>query len=781
MKFPCSVRTIRGQWFKPGIAALFLLLAADLYAQGGPALLRSFREKPTAANRQAVERYAAVRTRTQAGALAYLALGIADLDRSDFASARTNLRKAREFLPRLKDYTGYLLASAEFGVNDFDKVKDYLDPVWDHKPASPLVPKAALLAARADIARGKPGDAIKILKKDFESLPQPAGLLALATALENTGDRADAAAAYQKVYYEYPLASEASQAQAAISRFQSAMGAEFPPAMPQAMLERASALITARRYADGKRELEKLTSQLAGAQRDLALVRIGAADYFAGETSPAYRYLASLKVEDPEADAERLYYLLSCARRTGNDARIAEAVEELGRRYPKSPWRFSALLSAGNHYLLVNDASKYVPFYAQAARDFPDDERADYCHWKVTWNSYIRRKADAAGLLHEHLERYPLSEKANSALYFLGRMAEEAGDPASAKSFFREVVMRYPNTYYAVLARERLEERNMRKVVASGAAVDLISRISLPKRVAQENFQPNSITKMRLERARELEAAGLEDWAENELRFGSEANEQPHILVMELARTAVRRGAPDDGIRYIKRFVPSYLRMPLESAPPEFWQLAFPLPYRSSLERYTSQHSLDKFLMAGLVRQESEFNTRAVSRSRAYGLTQVMPSTGRELSRKVGLRRFSTSMLLQPDVNLRLGTYYLRSLLNQLEGSEVAALASYNAGKSRAVEWMKWGDFREPAEFIETIPFSETRNYIQSVLRNADFYRRLYAVQGKSSTAAAATPAPKIAPKAAAAKSVSKKATPKKATPKKKAAGSAVKRSPKKR
>jgi len=298
--------------------------------------------------------------------------------------------------------------------------------------------------------------------------------------------------------------------------------------------------------------------------------------------------------------------------------------------------------------------------------------------------------------------------------------------------------------------------------------------------VSQESFQPNSITKMRLERARELEAAGLEDWAENELRFGSEANEQPHILVMELARNAARRGAPDDGIRYIKRFVASYLRMPLESAPPEFWQLAFPLPYRSSLERYTSRHSLDKFLMAGLVRQESEFNARAVSRSRAYGLTQVLPSTGRQLSRKVGLRRFSTSMLLQPDVNLRLGTYYLRSLLNQLEGSDVAALASYNAGKSRAVEWMKWGDFREPAEFIETIPFSETRNYVQSVLRNADFYRRLYAVQRKSSAAAAAAPAPKVAPKAAAAKSVSKKAAPKKATPNK-AAGRTAKRSPKKR
>jgi soluble lytic murein transglycosylase len=108
-------------------------------------------------------------------------------------------------------------------------------------------------------------------------------------------------------------------------------------------------------------------------------------------------------------------------------------------------------------------------------------------------------------------------------------------------------------------------------------------------------------------------------------------------------------------------------------------------------------------------------------------LTQIRPSTGRELGRKDGIRRFSTSMLYQPDVNLRLGTFYFRTLVNSLGGSLEAALAAYNAGKSRADQWLGWGPFREPAEFIETVPFTETREYIQSVLRNADFYRRLYA------------------------------------------------------
>ena len=115
-----------------------------------------------------------------------------------------------------------------------------------------------------------------------------------------------------------------------------------------------------------------------------------------------------------------------------------------------------------------------------------------------------------------------------------------------------------------------------------------------------------------------------------------------------------------------------------------------------------------------------------VSYANAYGLTQVLPSTGREISRRLKIRPFRASMLFTPDVNLNIGTYYLRNVLDSLQGKYEAALASYNAGKSRVVKWMGWNDFREPAEFVESIPFTQTRDYVQSVMRNADVYRRLY-------------------------------------------------------
>ena len=84
-------------------------------------------------------------------------------------------------------------------------------------------------------------------------------------------------------------------------------------------------------------------------------------------------------------------------------------------------------------------------------------------------------------------------------------------------------------------------------------------------------------------------------------------------------------------------------------------------------------------------------------------------------------------MLYTPDVNVKIGTFYLKALVDQLQGKWEAALASYNAGKSRVNTWLASAEFHEPAEFVESIPFTETRQYVQSVLRNAEMYRRLYA------------------------------------------------------
>jgi soluble lytic murein transglycosylase len=124
---------------------------------------------------------------------------------------------------------------------------------------------------------------------------------------------------------------------------------------------------------------------------------------------------------------------------------------------------------------------------------------------------------------------------------------------------------------------------------------------------------------------------------------------------------------------------------------------------------------------------------------------QLVPGTGRELAKRFGVKRLKPKQLLEPTRNIQLGTLYFHNMLAAAGGQVELALASYNAGPGRSSLWRTWGPFQEPADFVEIVPFRETREYIQLVLRNADLYRRLYA--GTTPDVPAYRPKPASAPR----------------------------------
>ncbi len=657
--------------------------------------------------------------------LADLKAGAAALDAKKYASAVALLEPIVKKLPKIADYTAFFLASAKVESGDYAAVPKTLEPVFKMTPVSPLAPRAVLLLARSFSLAGDTKGALDTLRKNYSTLPQPAGDLAMALAFTAAGDSTGAVIYHQRVYYGFPMSAEAAQSEAALAKLRGELGDQYPPAMPNAMLGRAVKLMEGKQYAKARAELETLEPQLGGAEKDFARVRIGVADYNLKETPRAHSALASMEVATPEADAERLHYLLLCAQRLKNQDEVNGVLEKLGRLYPNSKSRLESLIAAGNHSLVENQMQAYEPIYRACYESFPKEPQAAGCHWKVAWGHYMRRQADAAEMLRAHLRMFPGSEYAPGALYFLGRLAEGAKDQPAARTFYDEIVREYPNYYYTVVARERLKE--IGNIGQSAKVTEFLRGIDFPQRSRTLNFEPNATSRARIERARLLASAGLDDWAVNELRYGAQNEDQPQVLAIELASMTAKTAGPNQAISYIKRYASSYLFLPLESAPVQFWKLAFPLPYRAELERFAKLNGLDPFLVAALIRQESLFDAKAVSPANARGLTQILPGTGRELSRKLKVKAYGTPSLFLPVVNLQLGTFYLKSIVDSLGGRWEAALAAYNAGPSRAKAWSSWGDFREPAEFIETVPFSETRNYIQTVLRNADTYRRIYA------------------------------------------------------
>ena len=718
-----------------GLAALFTLAfsagpPAGSQAQAaksatGPAnlaaLVRTYREAPTPAKRAAVESYAAAHEKETSGALAELGLGISAYQQQDYADAIRILRPLSARLPQISDYVAYYLAAARVESKDMAGVEQDLAPVYGSVLPSPYAGRAWLVEAHA-LQASQPAEAVRILREHYQDLPQPDGDVILADGYQAAGELAHAADFYQRVYYRYPSGNAASRAAAALITLKDAMGTAYPAPLPQQMLQRADRLLDTREYRLARTEYQSLVEQLTGVERDRARVGLGAADFLGGNTAAAYPYLRALELPESEAEAQRLYYLEECGRRLADDDEMMGAVNRLGQSYPHSVWRLRALLGAANRYLVANRPDDYLPLYTAVYEDFPADPAAAASHWKVVFQAYLNGQPETSDLLREQLQKYPENANAGSALYFLGRSMERASDFASAAAYYRRLAQSFPNTYYALLARQRLTQPEIQNAPLSQNAAEFLGSFSLPeaKPIVQE---ASSNTTARVGRSRLLRAAGLIDLADAELRFGARTDGQPALLAMEMAGAAE---TPYQALRMMKSLSSDYLNLPLDLAPQKYWQLLFPLPYRDDLVGNARLKDLDPYLVAGLVRQESEFNPQAISRANAYGLTQIRPATGKLYAKRSGIAAFTNRSLFQPALNLKIGTTILRSMLDQNSGSLEQALASYNAGPNRVIEWLMWRNYREPAEFVESIPFNETREYVQAVLRNADIYRRLY-------------------------------------------------------
>ncbi len=678
-------------------------------------LARAYRESPSPARRSALTSYLAGHPKD--AALVDLALGITAYEQKDYTAAIAALKPLQGKLAAIADYSAYYLAAARVESNDLEV--SATDLAATHRN-SPLNGKSWLLEARA--RKGSAAlDAVRLLRDHYAELPQPEGDVTLADCYQAANDLPHAAEFYQRVYYNYLSGAAASRAAAALITLKDAMGAGYPPPGAALMLHRADRLMEASEYTQARKEYEGVAAQTGGVEHDQALVRIGATDYLAGKAALAGPYLRGLELADSEAAAERLYYLAECARRRDDDREMMSAVQQLEARYRQSPWRMKALMSAANRYLLLNRPENYVPLNQTIYQDFPAAPQAALSHWKVTFQAYLHDREDASRLLREHLRQYPGHSSAGAALYFLGRLLERTGDVAGARTCYQKLAAAFENHYYAMLARERLKA-----TPPAGAASAEITQFVAAIRFATAApvaTQAAAATQSRIERARLLRSAGLNDLADSELRFGMRTDGQAALLAMELAASA---DAPYQAMRIMKSNSPEYLNLPVPAAPRKYWELLFPLPYRADLLRTAQDRSLDPYLLAGLIRQESEFNPEAISPAKAYGLTQIRPATGRQFARKSGVPKFTTRVLSQPAANLKIGCSILRSMLDQQGGKVEQTLAAYNAGPLRVVEWMAWSKYREPAEFVESIPFTETRDYVQAVLRNAEMYRRLY-------------------------------------------------------
>ncbi len=664
-----------------------------------------------------VEAYARRHAKEDAGALAWLVLGYAHTLDNDYPRAVDPLNRAKAGASELSDYVTYYLGSSYLQIGKSAEALSTLAGFSKNFPDSLMIRDAQLVYANALLAEGRGQEAAALLEKERAPVRSDIELAVGRAYIASGGDQSRAGAAFRNVYYNLPTSFEADAAGSELRKLK----------ISGSLTERhtrGDLLFKARRYADAAGEYRDLLDEVTPAERPALQLVLATALEKAGKSRDARQILTSMGPQVGDAEAQRLYLLSETARST-NDMDIVERTEGQLRQFgPTSAWLEQTLLSAANMYLLKRDYDRAIDHFRELQQRFPSGARASYAHWKASWLSFRQgRTEDAVKGFEDQIALYPNSNEIPNALYWRARVAEEQNHPATARAYYQKLSDRYRNYYYAELARQRLKAlRSADAEPVQFALLDRIAPLPASGKIAASTPPDDDL---RVERARLLSNGGLADMAVRELQAVA-AQDGGTWAPPEMARVYQDIGRYDRGIEIMKHTTPNYFAVDLPDLPRPYWEALFPKPYWSDLLKYSVANGLDPYVVASLIRQESEFNPLALSRANAVGLMQLLPKTGKAVAKQEKLRGYNPSQLYTPAVNLQLGTRYFKSMVDKYGGQFEYALAAYNAGTDRVEDWVGQGHYRDPQEFVESIPFTETREYVQAILRNASMYRQLY-------------------------------------------------------
>jgi soluble lytic murein transglycosylase len=682
-------------------------------------LTRALKQKNPAAAYARLSAFALQKSSGVLGERAALALGYYDYNKAHYQDAAKWFTHVKGD-PLLSDYALYWSAETNIALNHDAEALAQLKEFREKYPDSVMTEQALQSIGTASLALNQPAEALAALDASELTPQRPALLFLRGEAREQAGQNAQAAADYQAIYLQYPTSEQAREAGEKLNFLRSSKsGEQIPPIPSDQQVAHAAILFGAKEWGDARNEYSHLVQQLSGAERERASLRVLECELQQGSAPTA---LINMQIADADVDAERFLALAQWYRPLQREAEMATAVESAVSRAPASVWAESALFLAGNYYWVQLDRDRAAGYYKRLADNFPAMSDATPASWRVAWVSVLKRRPDAADLLTEHLRRFPGSHFTPDALYWLGRLAEEAGDPALARGYYAKLKERYPQNYFQDLGAVRM------RALGAGPATtaEVLAKVPpvLPVQPLGSTIPPAAM--VRQKRADALRSIAFDASAELELRAAYASTGEPRLL-LEAAQAAVAAGHVGAAIVTVRQIYPQLDARPFDQVPRDVWMAAYPLPFSGSIKQWSVHAGIDPMLTAGLIRQESAFAPDAHSGANALGLMQLLPKTARQMAKKAKVG-YSHSLLFDPDYNVRLGTIYVAGLKNDF-GSVESALAAYNAGEDRVNSWTAGQSYRDLAEFVDSIPFTETREYVEIVTRNADIYRKLYGGQ----------------------------------------------------
>lgn len=649
--------------------------------------------------------------------------GILQIERNP-AVAIEFLRGGQRDFPVLDDYLRLWLAEATLNLGDAKQAAVMLESIPTAVPDSNILIKAAYKTGEAWYQASSCPEAMTWFSKaialsDKESNTAQAYLRQGACQLRDNRI-AEGRESLRQLWVRFPFTPEAKEAGTLLA---SNLGGETWTPQPAERLSRAQAYLGQAFHAEAIEELKKfLAADPHSPRRAEAKLKLGIAQVRLKQYDQARETFRALEKEGGSESREASVWLARVYLRLGQGDKLLEEAQASALANLSAEQKGQITLFAGIWFEDQKQFDEAIARYRQVAQNGEPASQREEGLWRVGWVYYrTGRYREAAEVLKTLVQQHE-GEFEPQALYWLGRAAEQNQQP-EAKDYYQQVCQRYRYTYYCQLAQELIKPQD-----AGETPVEIPPAKGEPSQNGETSQQ--SITRTDIQqqtayrRAIELKILGLDADAAREVGVLADRYTKDPDVLIALSTLLNEVGAYHHALRLVRAKFRDQLERTGGTVTPALWTVAYPTGLLPIISLQGAK-GVDPYLIAAIIREESQYDVKAVSRVGAIGLMQVMPATANNVAQRIGLPQVGRDDLFDQETNIRIGVRYVEQLLEQFSGDLAYTIAAYNAGPIAVGGWVAQYRGQSQDEFVELIPYLETRQYVKRVLRSYREYVRL--------------------------------------------------------
>lgn len=589
-------------------------------------------------------------------------------------------------------------------------------------PESLFTYQALKVRAESQIELNNFAEAIRTYKTILQQFPNFDGtdfiLYKLAITQEKSRHFAQAEDTINTLLYRYPNSTFIEKAQGIKDRLSKMPGLQHPQPTESDIFSAAEMLSEKNKFVESNELLKQLESRFPHTRyKQKAMILSGINKYQYNDFSSAMSIFNKFQSDFPQSSllAKAYFYKAKILQKTNDPINAKSLYEMILASANSTDFQDKALYNLAIIAKTSGNEAIYYQYLGNIVKHYPQSSLAIDAIWECGWHYYTQGKWEQALEYFQAAQNTELGEQTAKCLFWGAKSAEKKQDIDTANNLYLIIYNHYFYTYYAYLTWARFNADPERRTLLGKKPWQVATPVHDDTILSEGALRLQLLRYLGFQKEYEYEQKKNTTYNPSQKALNSTITSKYNLLKNQLHLS----------ISGVERLISEELSHN-HAISIETLQLSYPKAFWDIITNSARTYHLDPFLILALIREESRFNPEARSKSNALGLMQIMPITSLDIANRLKIQQPAENELTQPEVNIPMGSYYLSRLMDRFNNNLLFVLAGYNGGPNNVSKWWNARSSEDMDEFAETIPYEESRYYVQKVLRSYWMYKLIY-------------------------------------------------------